>query len=280
MEEIKKIIKKIKSVISELLKNPFDVENKIILLVSFILSFVLIFIITFPYSNFIEKQIDSIAKKTFKQFSMSGTKFFLINPVYAENLVIVFKNNNKVELDKTKIKFSVVKYFLSKNINVKLSANSINAAFVKMEISSKINDLKIKMDKDEKTNALNGSISFKLSDSILKNVDFSTLGFSGFEFEKININQILSELEIQNSKISFKKFEFKGNDLSGKITGDIKLTKKINSSSLNLIIEVDSRSNVMKDFQGFLTSYINKDTNRLKIVLTGNLGRPSINFKR
>lgn len=270
---IKDIFHNLKSHISNITSASLNIPNKKLYIVVFVISLLFFMVVTFPYESIIYNQIEKNKDRFARDISVSNLNFSFFSGISADRVSILTTNNIIYKTNSISFNPEFLS-LLRKIIITDISIN--NLTYQKQDFSINGNykiNTNITLNKDYYPT--NGMIKLSAEDILI-----SKISFSGFNFNQISISKLDATLNFSNNSLIFKNFYFTGKDLKGVIRGSIKLNKVINNSILNLSVEIDKNSQILKDFEMFLTPFINTDSGKIIIEITGNMRHPSVMPKR
>jgi len=112
----------------------------------------------------------------------------------------------------------------------------------------------------------------------IQNVSLKGITIKDFTIPAVRFSSIAMSSEIQNGEIRIKKLEGAGPDLRGTIRGSITLAPYVRNSTLNLVIDIDTRSKLVQDYRILLGNLARNDEGNIRLTVTGSMQAPSIGF--
>ncbi len=274
MKHFKLKIFKLLNSVSSFIKQAMNVEKKHSYLILFIISFIFFIIILFPYENIITKKINSMKFSQVKSVFIDNPNFNLFGKQSADALNVLLLSNTEITIKKLTADVSLFKFYFNKKLITDIKSEIFKITFKSSSIEGIFN-LTSNLKLDEHNYPLAGTAGLKAENIILHKISLS-----GFNFNTINIKSIRSEFAIENNNLMIKEFIFSGKDLNGKIRGNVRLNKTFRNSSLDLTIDISSGSAIIKDFEIFISPYVNPDTSTISVAISGTISTPSINLKK
>lgn len=100
--------------------------------------------------------------------------------------------------------------------------------------------------------------------------------------ESVDFQRLDAQIVLEKQRISLARFDFKGKQMEGKVSGTIHLNPNLPKSSLDLTVAVKSFPSFFRDKAGFFDAaklFVErlKDGN-FKITIRGTVAQPRINF--
>jgi len=248
----------------------------------FILSLILtlmFIIITFPLDKIISKQLHQYEGKSLRTISVQDIKFRIFGEAGVGRTYIVLNNNDEVHLQKGVIALNKNPYRLlyKKNILSDFELNGLKYS------SSRFNStLSLNGNADVTLNPasplpLKGIIKILVSSGV---VNFNELTFQGplgpmtIKVDTINISAINCHLEFINDAVNIQRFDLTGDDLSGSVSGNIRIASFLPSSTLNLTININPDSAVLNNYRDLVLPLVRN--NSVTLFLRGTLGKPDV----
>jgi len=244
-----------------------------------ILSVVLMFlflVVTFPYDYLIKKKIFALEGKTFRSIEMAGFDFSIFSETYIDNLIIVLNNNNEITCKNAIINLTLnpVTLFINNKLKSDFQFDSLKYTGKDIEFLFNLNgNMDLAIDKQSGI-PKDGSIKIIISDSIIKPGEISIparMGPLPLKIESINIQSGNIDSIMTNGTIKFNTFKLTGSDLTCDISGQIEIT---GNSRLDLVVNIDSESAVLDQYNDLLAPVIKN--NILSLRIKGTLSKPEV----
>lgn len=234
---------------------------------------VLFTLITFPYEVIVLKQIHKLEGKTVRTIMLTGININLIGESSAENLDLIFKNGESLQIGNIVADLSLNPFSLLK----KKFAGDITAARViytsdKLRITGNPScNIDITLDESGSVPS-DGQIR-----AIVDNLRITSDGLEltgGFMMpSSIRATSVNFEADIVNMTLNIKNFVIAGTDLSGRITGSIILMPTAENSKLNLRISIDPESGLLEGFRPLLRQFLDA-SGKISFPVIGTIARP------
>ncbi len=248
----------------------------------FILSLILtllFIVVTFPFDKIISRQLHQYEGKGLRTISVQDIKFRIFGESGVGTTYIVLNNNDEIRLQKGVIALSKNPYRLlyKKNFLSDFEFNGFTYSSAKFNSTLNLNGNADVILNPASSLPLSGIIKILVSSGA---VNFNELTFQGplgpmtIKVETINISAINCHLEFINDSINIQRFDLTGDDLSGSVTGNIRIAQFLPSSSINLTINVDPDSAVLNNYRDLVLPLVKN--NSLTLFLKGTLGKPDV----
>jgi hypothetical protein len=248
----------------------------------FILSIILtiiFIIITFPFDKIISKQLHQYEGKGLRTISVQDIKFTIFGESSIGRTFIVLNNNDEVHLQNGVIALNKNPYRLlyKKNILSDFELNGLKYSSASFNSNINLNGNADVILNPASPLPLSGIIKILVSSGA---VNFNELTFQGplgpmtLKVETINIGAINCHLEFINDAVNIKRFDLTGDDLSGSVTGSIRIAPFLPSSAINLTINIDPDSAVLNNYRDLVIPLVKN--NSLTLFLSGTLRKPDV----
>jgi hypothetical protein len=269
-EKVRSYYKSVMHMLKEVMKLP---QAKLYVLLAIPLT-ILFIITTFPYDIIIRNQLQKLEQRLGQNITVDTLDFSLIGDSYINSLNIVFKTGSVITM---------------KDVNFNVAMNPFTT-IINNTIRGEMDVKDVKYLKDDtsfwgrlvssfeliygnKTGIPSeGFIKLDLSDVYLKGLTVKEFAIPAVRFSSINASTV-----IRNGVIQINKLDLDGPDLKGSITGSIRLSQFLASSSLNLTIDIDQQSKLLENYKMLLGS-LKTENNRIRLTVTGSLQNPRTDF--
>jgi hypothetical protein len=275
-EHIIAAIKNLPGRIKHFVRVIYDLPHSgkyIILSVVFLLLFL---VVTFPYDFLIKKKIYALEGKSFRSIEMSGFDFSIFSETYIDNLTIVLNNNNEVSCKNAIINLTLnpVTLFMDNKLKSDFQFDSLKYTGKDAEFLFNLNgNMDLTLDKQSGI-PKDGPVKIIISDSIIKIGEISIpagMGPLPLKIESINIQSGNIDSIMTNGTIKFNTFKLTGSDLTCDISGQIEIT---GNSRLDLVVNIDSESAVLNQYNDLLAPVIKN--NILSLRIKGTISKPEV----
>lgn len=242
-----------------------------------LLFFLFFLTVTFPYDYLIKKKIYSLEGRSFRTIDIPKLDFSIFGETYINDFMMVMNNNNEITCKNSIFNISLTQILLNNRFKSDFQFDSLKYISKDFELILNVNgniDLVI-----NKKNGLpeNGFIKIILSDATVKLNNLSIPGPLGplpLKIDVVNIQSGNIDTSVSNHILKFNNFKIAGNDILGDITGNIELSEISNNSKLDLVININSESGVLEQYQDLLSSFIRN--NILSLTVKGIAGKPEL----
>ncbi len=275
-EQIKAFIINLPAKIKSFIKNIYELPHSGKYFVLSLVMLIFFLIITFPYDFLIKKKIYGLEGKSFRSIEMSGFDFSIFSETYIDNLLIVLNNSNELTCKNAIINLTLnpVTLLIKNKLKSDFQFDSLKYTGKDVEFLFNINgNMDLTLDKKSGT-PKDGLIKIIISDSIIKLGEISIparMGPLPLKIESINIQSGNIDANMSNGTLMLNTFKITGNDLTCDITGSMELT---GSSKLDLVVNIDSESAVLDQYNDLLSSVIKN--NILSLRIKGNMSKPEV----
>lgn len=248
----------------------------------FILSIILtiiFIIITFPLDKIISKQLHQYEGKGLRTISVQDIKFSIFGESGVGRTFIVLNNNDEVHLQNGVIALNRNPYRLlyKKNILSDFELNGLKYSSARFKSNINLNGNADVILNPASHLPLSGIIKILVSSGA---VNFNELTFQGplgpmtLKVDTINIGAINCHLEFINDSINIQRFDLTGDDLSGSVTGNIRIAPFFPSSTINLTININPDSAALNNYRDMVLPLVRNDS--VTLFLRGTLGKPDV----
>ncbi len=242
-------------------------------------STLLFIVITFPYGSLISRQLHQYEGKAFRTASVKDIKFSFFGNTILDDVYFVLNNSDEVELKNSIIAINKNPWRLlyKKNIITDFQIRGFKYLSSTFDAAMNCNgnfDLVIG---NKGALPVEGWIKLLISNAVLRLNEITFQGPIGpmtLKIGTIQISAINSDLDMASGVINFSRFEVTGDDLSGSVSGNIKLENFLQGSSLNLTVNVNPDSAVLYEYRNIVQSFVKNNT--LTFYVKGTVGKPNI----
>ena len=234
---------------------------------------VLFIILSFPYEVIVLRQLQKLEGKSFSSIAVTGMNISLIGDSSAESITVILKNGDSLQINQLTADLTLNPFSLLKNkFSGEVKATSVIYDSKQIRVQCRPNlDVDIQLDESGSVPS-DGEIKALINDIRITSDGSAIIGIytlpSSIKADKINI-----EGNIANKTLNIKDLTVSGNDLSGKISGNIILMPILNNSKLNLKISVNSESALLDGFRPLLRQFMD-ESGKISILLGGTIARP------
>ncbi|HDP81013.1 MAG TPA: hypothetical protein ENN21_09255 [Spirochaetes bacterium] len=245
---------------------------KTYIITSITLTFLLV-VVFFPYDVLIRQQIKRIEPSISRGIYLGDFNFRMFGDSSVDELDIILRDQSGVTARNLLFNFRYNPVTLLVNKNLKGNVSIQNLSYEKGEtgfsaVLKSTMDLKLS---SKPGPPLIGTVDLTLSNVLLKGIIFQGLNIAPIKFTVIE-----TSVSIDGDELKIGRIIFSGTDLSGSVSGGIRLASLFANSALNLIIEIDTRSKLLEDYKLFLSFLPRPTGNRLVIPVTGTIANPGI----
>lgn len=275
-EQIIAVIKNFPGRIKQFARIIYDLPHSGKYLILSVVLMLLFLVVTFPYDFLIKKKIYALEGKSFRSIEMAGFDFSIFSETYIDNLVIVLNNNNEVTCKNAIINLTLnpVTLFVNNKLKSDFQFDSLKYTGKDVEFLFNLNgNMDLTLDKQSGL-PKDGPVKIIISDSIIKLGEISIparMGPLPLKIESINIQSGNIDSILTNGTLKFNTFKLTGSDLICDITGQIELT---GNSRMDLVVNIDSESAVLDQYNDLLSSVIKN--NILSLRIKGTLSKPEV----
>lgn len=248
------------------------------LLLSFFMTLLFI-IFTFPYDRIISQQLHMYEGNAFRSISVRDIEFSILGNSNIGNTFIILNNNDEINLLNAIISINKNPYRLlfKKNLLTDFEFNGFNYSSPKFKTNINFNGNADVTVNPASPLPLNGFIKILVSSGI---ININELTFQGplgpmtVKPDAVNISAINCHLEFLNGLVNIQRLDITGDDLSGSVSGNIRVAQFLPSSSINLTININPDSAVLNTYRDLLLPLVKNDS--ITFYLRGTLGKPDI----
>ena len=277
-EQIKTVIKNFPSNIKKIAGTIYDLPHSGKYLILSLILLIFFLIVTFPYDYLIKKKIYGLEGKLFRSIEISDFDFSIFSETYLDNLIIVLNNNNEITCKNAIVNLTLnpVTLFINNKLKSDFQFDSLKYTGKDSEFLFNINgNMDLTLDKQSGI-PQNGPIKIIISDSNIKLDEISIparMGPLPLKIESVTIQSGNIDSIMTNGVLRFNTFKLTGSDLTCDITGSIDIT---NNSRMDLVVNIDSESAVLEQYNDILSSIIKN--NILSLRIKGTLAKPEISL--
>jgi hypothetical protein len=229
-------------------------------------------VITFPLDVFVMKELKKQEGSQFKSIQIESLSISPFRNWTAKSVNISSMQRSDIALSGVNCSLSTIG-LLRKRISGDLNIDSLSYLTDTVKASCALSiDSDISLDSVQYL-PMSGNLSIELS-----NLAMQGLTLQGFNIPAVLIPKATLSSTFQSKVMMIKDCSITGKDLSGTIKGSITIDAVPGRSQLNLTIEIDSGSAMLKDYKLLLGSFINQSTGRLSISVQGAMQNPSVNM--
>ena len=224
-------------------------------------------VFTFPFEIIALNQLKKMEGKNFRNITVEQMNISLLKESHVENLTVTLMNGSSISIKNLTANISFIR-LIRKNFSGSIKAAKIAYSSGQLEIECAVDsNLELKMD-ESLTIPSDGKIEAIIENARISVSPELVYGFSlpqPMRVSSININS-----NIINRLLTIKDFVVSGNDISGKITGNVTLTPILGNSKLNLTILPKPDSSLLDMFR-FLLKQFTDTSGKILIPLSGTL---------
>jgi hypothetical protein len=244
--------------------------------------FTIIFIIfTFPYDVLIRKELKKLENTTVNSIIIKEMNISMISPSIIKGLYIMLRSGSEISLKSADINLAVnpVTLLIKKDIKCDLQLESFSFTSQQFKIDFDLSGNVFLDFTSFKSQPQTGNVSLiiqkakiNISDLTLPpNMGGLQINIPPIKIPSMNLSAVLSgpKINIQNARIM-------GSDLKAAITGNITMAGGLGNPQLDIKLEIDADSNILKDYKELLSKYISG--NKILLTLKGSLQYPNFNI--
>ncbi len=246
------------------------------LLLSLLFLF-LFFVITFPYDFLIKKKIYDLEGKAFKVIDIPSLDFSIFRETYINDFMIVLNDNSEITFKNSIINISFNAFLFNNKFKSDIQFDSLKYVNKDFEVILNINGNTDLVFNKQNNLPENGLVKIILSDVNIKLNKINIPGPLGplpLKIDFLNIQSGSIDATVSNHILKFNNFKITGNDILCDINGNIELSEIKNNSKIDLLINIDSSSAVLEQYQDLLSSFIKN--NILSVTIKGTIGKPEL----
>lgn len=268
----KETLKKIWGDIVSFIKGATSLPNFWAYILLSVILFIFFLFLTFPFDVLVRNMLNEQGGNLGKAVYIGEIDFNLSDSTNISSLTLILDDGSE---------------FNFKNINMDIG---LFAAVFSNELKGNlvITNLKYIKDKTSLKSVLNSEFDMEFSSYSefpssgeislqLQNVELNGITIKGFDIPPIRFTIVDADLKLIKKNLSIKQLKLAGPDVSGNIKGEIVITKFAKNSRMNLNIEVDSSSPLLKNYEILLGGALAQN-NKLTITVRGTIANPQVNL--
>jgi len=239
---------------------------------SIALTFLLV-VVFFPYDVLMRQQLKRIEPSISRGIYLGDFTFRMFGSSSIDELDIILHDQSGITARNLLFNFRYNPITLLVNRNLKGNVSIQNLSYEKGDTGFSA-VLKSTLDLKQSSKPgppLIGTVDLTLSNVLLKGFVVQGLNIAPIKFTVIEIS-----VSIDGDELKIGRITFSGTDLSGSVSGSIRLASLFANSALNLTIEIDTRSKLLEDYKLFLSFLPRPSGNRLVVPVTGTVANPGV----
>lgn len=251
------------------------------------LSVILILIFTaatFPYEIIIRNKIQGLEKTLFRNVYVGNMDFSIFGPSTLDNVYVTTRRGSDIILKNMTVNptLNPVALFIRNIYRTDMQVSGIRIKSSGFQADLNLNgNIYLKM-RPSSSLPDEGTVTMMVQNAIVQAGSISLppdLGGITLDIPSIRLTSIIFDSQITGADMKIKRFTISGPDLRGEVSGSVVLNAIVQNSKLELLLSIDSASQLLANYRDFLVPYIDED-GKIFLTMKGTISHPDIKIRK